>query len=821
MKRSSEPRRRTEPRLRIACCTALGLALILGIMAVATAQVPSPADSVVVWIHLDPDAARTDAPPVPAAAVLAHRARLGIGPLAGDRPLPADLLARIEAAGARIRHVSRWLRAVSAWADTASARRIAALPEVRAVRPVGRSSHPGSEIASSSRITEPVPGTPHRPALLANLSPFRVPGAPVLDEADYGGSLPPLQQLGIVRTHALGFTGKGVRIALLDTGFRPDHVAFETLPVLAGWNFIDGDTVLTDRFGVPPGAADHGTAIWSLVGAYMPGSLVGPAFEAEYILAKVDEFGSQPSVDEDRWVAALEWAVDSLGAQVVVSARGFRFFDDGASYGPDELDGATAASTRAAEEAARRGVSVVSMVGNTGPGPRTLVAPADGPSVIAVGAVDAQGQILPFSAAGPTADGRPKPDLVAPGTGLAVAAAATPSAMRTMVGSDASAALIGGAVALFRQAWPDADPLAVRKALTLSGSRHATPGGSYGYGIPDVASAIVFPEGIELSPVMDASPDRTLRNLAAGFSWEVPRVHPLAGPVTYRLELSDDPSFNGVFYADSVIDAHSLRLTVPHRARPAFWWRVVARTADGVERATDPEGPYSIPAWVQLNSLNPTTGIGIYIEVERPELRFTALAAAPPVGPLTFDVQVLSAQDGEVVQEVLGTTASIVTVPEPLTYNQPYLWRVIARSPLGVADTVTSLAPFVVTSRTRPPATQLYQNFPNPFPQPAVDPEGTRIWFDLESRSPVELAVYDLRGRLVRRLIPGPGCGRVTLGPGLYGREGADGDGRCVLTRWDGRDESGRIVARGVYLLRLRAGAVEQTRRIVFLPAGS
>jgi len=821
MKRSSGPRRRAEAWLQAIGCTAFGLALILGITTAVAGQAPGPTDSAVVWIYLDPAAARTEAPPVPTAAVLAHRTRLGIGPLEGDRPLPPELLARLEAAGARIRHVSRWLRAVSAWVDPASMRRIAAMPEVSAIRPVGRSFPLGSQSTPPSPAEESAPLMPFRADRPPPVSERWVPTAPFLDESDYGRSLRPLEQLGVVRAHGLGYTGKGIRIALLDTGFRPDHVAFQGHSVVARWNFVDGDTVVTDRVGGIPGGADHGTAVWSLVGGYLPGTLLGPAFEAEYILAKVDLFGAQPTEDEDRWVAGLEWAVDSMGAQVVVSARGFRFFDDGVSYRPDQLDGATAASTRAAEEAARRGVSVVAMVGNLGPGSRTLVAPADGPSVIAVGAVDVDNQVLSFSSAGPTADGRIKPDVVAPGSGLTVASATSSAALRTMVGSDAAAALMGGVVALFRQAWPDADALLVRKALTLAGSNSATPGGAVGYGIPDLISAIVFPEGVELQPLIDAAPNGTLRNLAPQFAWAVPRIHPMAGQVTYRLELSEDPSFTRVFYTDSVVDGYSLQLKAAFRAVPEFWWRVVARTEDGLERVTTVDGPYSIPSWVQLNSLNPTNGIGVYIEIERPELRFSAVAASPPVGPLSYVVQVISAQDGRVVQEVETAAPAVVTVPEPLPYNQPYLWRVIARSPLGVADTVTSLAPFVVTSRTRPPATQLYQNFPNPFPQPGLDAEGTRIWFDLQTQSVVELAVYDLRGRLVRRLIPGPGCGRVTLGPGLYGREGAEGDGRCVLTRWDGRDENGRIVPRGIYLLRLRAGGVEQTRRMVFLPPGS
>ncbi|MCK5653232.1 MAG: hypothetical protein KAJ42_17725, partial [Gemmatimonadetes bacterium] len=141
----------------------------------------------------------------------------------------------------------------------------------------------------------------------------------------------------------------------------------------------------------------------------------------------------------------------------------------------------------------------------------------------------------------------------------------------------------------------------------------------------------------------------------------------------------------------------------------------------------------------------------------------------------------------------------------------------VANARDGSADTVTSAGPFVVTSRSRPPKTILYQNFPNPFPRTDLDVENTRIWFDLANASEVDLAIYDVRGRLVRRLIPGPGCSSVRLEPGPYGREGTMPD-PCVVLTWDGRDDRGRRVGPGVYLLRLKADGVEEIRRIVFWP---
>ena len=96
----------------------------------------------------------------------------------------------------------------------------------------------------------------------------------------------------------------------------------------------------------------------------------------------------------------------------------------------------------------------------------------------------------------------------------------------------------------------------------------------------------------------------------------------------------------------------------------------------------------------------------------------------------------------------------------------------------------------------------------------------TRIWFDLAEAALVELAVFDLRGRFVRQLIPASAdCGTVRLEPGYYGRTGPSGGGDpCVSTTWDGADHAGRRVARGVYVLRLRVAGRDHFRRMIFLP---
>lgn len=113
-----------------------------------------------------------------------------------------------------------------------------------------------------------------------------------------------------------------------------------------------------------------------------------------------------------------------------------------------------------------------------------------------------------------------------------------------------------------------------------------------------------------------------------------------------------------------------------------------------------------------------------------------------------------------------------------------------------------------------PGITLLYQNFPNPFPNGTSTT--TCLWFDLRVADAVTLGVYDLRGRLVRTIVPSPMVGGV-LPAGRYGRQSAGTNAGCnPAFAWDGRGSDGHRVPPGVYLARLHADGRWQSRKIVF-----
>jgi hypothetical protein len=116
-----------------------------------------------------------------------------------------------------------------------------------------------------------------------------------------------------------------------------------------------------------------------------------------------------------------------------------------------------------------------------------------------------------------------------------------------------------------------------------------------------------------------------------------------------------------------------------------------------------------------------------------------------------------------------------------------------------------------------PRTTTLYQNFPNPFPAGASPV--TCVWFDLARPADVLVQVLDIRGNVVRTLVPSESVPR-RLGSGRYGRANGDipdGFGCDERLTWDGVASDGRLVPAGVYLLRMRADGAEVVRRMLFL----
>jgi hypothetical protein len=698
-----------------------------------------------------------------------------------------SLAARVRSAGGVVRHQSRFVWAVSAQVPGGALPSLAREPGVRRIQSVG------------AYFRRPEPPAPNGgPGPLAAPSPPRA----ALFDTTYGPGGWAQRQLDIPAVQALGDSGAGVRVAVLDAGFDTLH------PYMAGARII----AYRDYVNVAdPNGQVHGTATWSLLAARQPGRLIGAVPAAQFILARTEYTPTETRVEEDHWVAAVEMA-ESLSVNIISTSLGYLSFDNGFSYTPQQLNGDVAVTTVAADSAAARGTLVVVSVGNEGPGPATLGTPADARGIVAVGATDSLGTVAGFSSRGPTADGRVKPEVVAPGVGVIIAV--QPQSIGQLSGTSFSAPLVAGVAALVQGTRPGQPANGLRRGLLDAASFRDAPDNVHGWGIPDALKLLAFPTGFEPAGVSDSN----LAAISPTFAWDAGAPPAGVAPDTFHLQVGLDTALATIILDTTVTAA---AVTLP-RALPAgtrLYWRATARSALGVSESIRRVGPLIVPSWVTLLTLNAPSGESV--GDSQPLFVWHAPAVTSPPGPMTFDFSVFPASEGpgQPVVSVRGLTDTVYRPAAPLEKNLPFRWRVVAH--VGPADSaiVTSTGTFLVLDQAAPATTVLFQNFPNPFPNRALGVTTSCIWFDIATPGNVRLEIFDIRGRLVRRIVPSAQL-PAQLDPGRYGRPAGDAPGTCdARFAWDGKDETGAYVRPGVYLYRLTAPGYQDTKRIVFMGA--
>ncbi|UCG53259.1 MAG: S8 family serine peptidase, partial [Candidatus Latescibacterota bacterium] len=390
------------------------------------------------------------------------------GPLTDVRDLHIhpSYLQELREIGCRVKHTSKYLNAASA---IATPDQIRAASRLSFVRKIDRVQTARRELPPAIKEDPAQPnGTGDR---------FRTPSVPTLD---YGDSFNQLDLINVIPLHDANVFGEGVLVAMLDTGFNRSHESLIHLDIVAEWDFINHDPVTKNEPGDPSWQHNHGTYTLSALAGYAPGSLIGPAWAASFVLGKTERVDVEIQQEEDDYVRGLEWA-DSIGAVIVSSSLGYYDW-----YTYEDLDGNTAVTTIAGDIAAAKGVAVITAAGNEGPLPWPgIIAPSDGDSVIAVGAVDGDGVIASFSSHGPSYDGRIKPDVCAQGVLVRCASPSDSLGYLLTNGTSLATPLVAGAAALSLKMHPYWSPIDLRDALRASADHAGTPDNEYGWGVID------------------------------------------------------------------------------------------------------------------------------------------------------------------------------------------------------------------------------------------------------------------------------------------------------------------------------------------------
>jgi len=394
-----------------------------------------------------------------------------------DLPVNQNYIDLVESLGFEVKQKTKWFNGVSGWATKSELVQFASMPFVKGLDIVYRFKKDYSEEYIIKEDESP------------NQNLSKPEGT---NSYNYGPSFTQVNQITVPQMHDLGYTGAGVTICMMDAGFDrwSTHQVFSSLNVIATWDFVNGDPDVEN--GSDLGNGSHGTSTLSLIGGFYEGQLIGPAFGAAFLLAKTENTESETPIEEDNWIAAMEWA-DSIGVDVTSTSLTYLDFDPPyPSYSWEDMDGKTAKITNAADYAVSLGIFVANSAGNAGfnSDHNTIGAPADGDSVMAIGSVTSSGTRSSFSSVGPSSDGRIKPDLMAMGSNDYVACNSSNTCYSSFgSGTSWSCPLAAGTAALLLQVAPSLTPIELATVMKNTASNSSNPDNLYGWGIINTYAA--------------------------------------------------------------------------------------------------------------------------------------------------------------------------------------------------------------------------------------------------------------------------------------------------------------------------------------------
>ncbi|WP_100077354.1 S8 family peptidase [Chryseobacterium camelliae] len=432
---------------------------------------------------------------------LNRRTALGIPLNDQDAPVEPSYIQNVQNLGFTVTDYSKWLNGVAVNATPAQIQLLQSQTYVQSVESFAKNTSGTTKIPDSNKwTTETITQK-------------------LLTTFDYGSGNDQIDQINLKPLHLAGYTGTGVTIAVIDTGFPYVNTgsAFSRLwannHIKGGYDFV---TKGSDIYNT--GLNNHGSVVLGAIGGYITNSFVGSAPDADFYLYRSENATVEIPEEELYWIEAAEEA-DRKGVDMITTSLGYSTFDDPQyNYTYADMNGNTSFIARAAGIAVSKGIFVLIAAGNSGQSSwHYITTPADHAQVFTIGSVDSSGASSGFSSYGPNSAGVIKPDASARGT---ASATVDNNSTITVNGTSIATPIAAGGVACLIQAFTTMNRDLMRNRLRQTASLFPAHTDQMGYGILNFGkfynmtlntSELVRKNGITVFP----NPARNILNVAS------------------------------------------------------------------------------------------------------------------------------------------------------------------------------------------------------------------------------------------------------------------------------------------------------------------
>ncbi|WP_226064355.1 S8/S53 family peptidase [Kaistella polysaccharea] len=395
---------------------------------------------------------------------LDRRTRMGIALNDQDAPIETTYIKNVKNLGFTVIDFSKWMNGVAVHATPEQITNLASESYVQSVERFIK--HPAPTKLIDKKVNK--------------YEEFNKTAAKT--DFNYGLSLAQINQINLRPLHVAGFTGKGITIAVIDTGFPQVDTGSvyarirNNGQIKGGYNFVSkNDFIYSNTLN------DHGSYVLGIIAAYVENKFVGSAPDADFYLYATEDDTHEIPEEQLYWTEAAEEA-DRKGVDIISTSLGYYEFDD-SRYDLlySDMDGKTSFIARTSQIATEKGIFVLAAAGNEAQKPwHYIITPADNEKVFTVGAVTESGTSSTFSSFGPNALGHVKPDASARGT---AAYMGYNNSVVSSSGTSFATPLAAGGVACLLQALPKKSVDQISQLLRENSSIYPDSTPQLGYGI--------------------------------------------------------------------------------------------------------------------------------------------------------------------------------------------------------------------------------------------------------------------------------------------------------------------------------------------------